>query len=323
MEILFYTCKKPDLVERVRTGLPELTVTLADTERELPEAIARADILVTANRPYNAAAARIIREHGKRLKLIHFTTSGIDMALEHGLPDNVPVTNSSGTHANRIAQHAFGLLLALTRSFNEAVEARKRHEWAHDALASSMISIEHATLVVIGLGSVGQEVARKAKAFDMRVIGISRSTSPLPNVDEIRPRGRLIETLAEADVVMTTTVYDETSHHLLNAEGIAALKPHAMIVNVARGQLIDEAAMIAALKARRIGGAGLDVMTIEPLPKDSPLWDLSNVVLTYHNAAAGGEGQSEPIFAIIRENVARLKSGQPLIKRVHGPERAR
>jgi phosphoglycerate dehydrogenase-like enzyme len=323
MEILFYACKKPDLVERVRAGLPELTVSLAETEAELPAAIVRADILVTANRPYNAVAAPIIREHGKRLKLIHFTTSGIDIALEHGLPGNVPVTNSSGTHANRIAQHACALMLALTRSFNEASESRRRHEWAHDDLASSMISIERATLVVIGLGSVGQEVARKAKAFDMRVIGISRSTSPLPNIDEIRPRERLIETLAEADVVMTTTVYDETSHHLLNAEGIAALKPRAIIVNVARGQLIDEAAMIAALRERRIGGAGLDVMSVEPLPKDSPLWDMPNVVLTYHNAAAGGDGQSEPIFAIIRENVARLKTGAPLIKHVFGPDRAR
>jgi phosphoglycerate dehydrogenase-like enzyme len=322
MEILFYACKKPDLVELVRAGLPELSVVEVETEGELPTAVARADILVTANRPYTAAAARIIREHGRRLKLIHFNTSGIDNALQYGLPDGIPVTNSSGTHAYRIAEHAFALMFAVTRSLNQASDARRRHAWIHDELASSMISVAGATLAVIGLGSVGREIARKAKAFDMRVVGISRAPAPLPNFDEVRPRERLIETLAEADVVMTATVYDDSSHHLLNADGIAALKPRAVIVNVARGNLIDESAMIAALAAGRIAGAGLDVMAVEPPPTDSPLWDLPNVVLTHHNASAGGDDSSEPIYAILRENVARLTTGGPLIKRIYGPERA-
>jgi phosphoglycerate dehydrogenase-like enzyme len=323
MDILFYPCNKPELVARVRTDLPELRVSIAETEEELSAAIGATDILVTGNRPYTATAARIIREQGRRLKMIHFTTSGIDTALKHGLPDDVVITNSAGTHANRIAQHAFALMLALTRCLNDAGEARRRHEWAHDTLGPKMISLERATLALLGLGAVGQEIARKAKAFDMRVIGISRSTAPLPNVDEIRPRERLLETLAEADVVAFATVYDDTTHHMLNAEGFAVLKPRAMIVNVARGPLIDEEAMIAALRAGRIGGAGMDVMTVEPLPADSPLWDLPNVVMTPHNASGGGDGQVEGIFNIIRENLARLKAGQPAINRVYGPERAR
>jgi phosphoglycerate dehydrogenase-like enzyme len=324
MEILFYDCKRPELVERARARLTDLTVSVAETEDELRGAIERTNILVTTNRAYTKGAARIICEQGQRLQLIHFTTSGIDNALKHGLPDNVSVTNSAGTHANRIAQHAFALMLALTRGVNDAVEARRRHDWIHDTLGPKMLSLEHATLALVGLGFVGQEIARKAKAFDMRVIAISRSTKPLPDIDEIRPRDRLLETLAEADVVALATVYDETTHHMLNAAAIAALKPTAIIVNVARGTLIDEEAMIVALRAGRIGGAGIDVMAVEPLPAASPLWDLPNVVMTPHNASAGGgDGQNEKLFAIIEENLTRLKANQPVTRLAYGPERVR
>jgi len=128
MNILFYPCNKPELVERVRTSLPELGVSIGDTEDELQAAIGATDVLVTGNRPYTPTAARIIREQGRRLKMIHFTTSGIDTALKNGLPDGVVVTNSAGTHANRIAQHAFALMLALTRRLDDAVEARRHRE---------------------------------------------------------------------------------------------------------------------------------------------------------------------------------------------------
>jgi phosphoglycerate dehydrogenase-like enzyme len=324
MNILFHACNRPELVGRARKYLPEAEVLDSKTEGELRSVIASSNILVTTNRAYTATAAQIICEHGQRLQLIHFTTSGIDSALEHGLPENVPVTNSAGTHANRIAQHAFALMLALARGLNDALEARRQHQWIHDSLGPKMISLEGATMVLIGLGFVGQEIARKAKAFDMKIIAISRSTEPLANVDVIRPRDQILQALSEADVVALATTYDQTTHHMLNAEAIAALKPGALIINIARGQLIDESAMIEALRTNKIGGAGIDVMTIEPLPTDSPLWDLPNVVMTPHNASGGGgDGQNEKIFAIIKENIARLKTNQPVIRHAYGPERAR
>ena len=322
MNMLFYTSKETEIMARIAKAFPEIKITTADTDDELRARMPEADILVTSNRVYVPGPAKIIREHGQRLKWIQFTTSGVDKAVASGLPDSVPVTNAAGFHANRVAEHAMSLLLAVARRHREAGAARPRREWVRDEISPKMLSLEKATMVLIGLGSIGQSIARKAKAFDMRVIGISRSSDALPNIDEIRPRSRLVETMREADVVALSAVYDENTHGIVSAECIAAMKPTTIIVNIARGLLIDEGAMIAALKANKIYGAGLDVMAIEPLPADNPLWDMPNVVMTPHSAGAGGD-KTDPIVNIIADNLALFKAGQPLNKLVHGPATAK
>lgn len=322
MNMLFYTSKEAKIIARITKAFPEVKILTADTDDELRARMPEADILVTSNRVYVPGPAKIIREHGQRLKWIQFTTSGVDKAVASGLPDGVPVTNAAGFHANRVAEHAMSLLLAVARRHREAGAARPRREWVRDEISPKMLSLEKATMVLIGLGSIGQSIARKAKAFDMRVIGISRSSDTLPNIDEIRPRARLVETMREADVVALSAVYDENTHGIVSAECIAAMKPTTIIVNIARGLLIDEGAMIAALKANKIYGAGLDVMAIEPLPADNPLWDMPNVVMTPHSAGAGGD-KTDPIVNIIVDNLALFKAGQPLNKLVHGPATAK
>ena len=322
MNMLFYTSKETKIIARIAKAFPEVKITTADTDDELRARMPDADILITSNRVYVPGPAKIIREHSKRLKWIQFTTSGVDKAVASGLPDGVPVTNAAGFHANRVAEHAMSLLLAVARRHMEAGAARPRREWVRDEITERMLSLEKATMVLIGLGSIGQSIARKAKAFDMRVIGISRSSDPLPNIDEIRPRSRLVETMREADVVALSAVYDENTHGIVSAECIAALKPTAIIVNIARGLLIDEKAMIAALQANKIYGAGLDVMATEPLPPDNPLWDMPNVVMTPHSAGAGGD-KTDPIVNIISDNLMLFKDGKPLNKLVHGPATAK
>lgn len=318
MNMLFYTSKEKDIIERIAKAFPDLTILTADSDDELRKAMPDADILVTSNRVYVPVAAKIIREGAKRLKWIQFTTSGVDKAVASGLPEGIPVTNAAGFHANRVAEHGMSLLLAVARRHMEAAAARPRRQWVRDEISPKMLSLEKATMVIIGLGSIGQSIARKAKAFDMRVIGISRSSGPIPNIDEIRPRTRLVETMREADVVALAAVYDESTHQILSAEAIAALKPTSIIVNIARGLLVDEPAMISALRANKIYGAGLDVMATEPLPPDSPLWDMPNVVLTPHSAGAGGD-KTDPIVSIIADNLTLFKAGKPLNKLVYGP----
>lgn len=318
MNMLFFTSKEKEIIERLAKAFPEVKILTADSDDELRKRMPEADILVTSNRVYVPGPAKIIRDGGQRLKWIQFTTSGIDKAVASGLPDGIPVTNAAGFHANRVAEHAMSLLLAVARRHMDAGAARPKRDWVRDEITPHMLTLEKATMVLIGLGSIGQSIARKAKAFDMRVIGISRSTDPIDNIDEVRPRARLLESLKEADVVMLSAVYDETTHHILNAAGIAALKPRAIIVNIARGLLIDEPAMIAALQANKIYGAGLDVMTVEPLNADSPLWDMPNVVMTPHSAGAGGD-KTDPIVNIIVDNLALFKAGKPLDKLVYGP----
>ncbi len=322
MNMLFYTSKEKEIMARIAKAFPEVTILTADSDDELRARMPDADVLITSNRIYVPGPAKIIREQGKRLKWIQFTTSGVDKAVASGLPDGVPVTNAAGFHANRVAEHAMSLLLAVARRHREAGAARPKREWVRDDITGRMLSLEKATLVLIGLGAIGQSIARKAKAFDMRVIGISRSRDPLLNIDEIRPRARLVETMGEADVVALSAVYDESTHGILNAACIAAMKRNAIIVNIARGLLIDEPAMIAALKANKIYGAGLDVMASEPLPPDNPLWDLPNVVMTPHSAGAGGD-KTDPIVTIISDNLLLFKAGKPLNKLVHGPATAK
>jgi len=318
MNMLFYTSKEKEIIERLAKAFPEVKILTADDDDELRKTMPEADILVTSNRVYVPGPAKIIRDFGKKLKWIQFTTSGIDKAVASGLPEGVPVTNAAGFHANRVAEHAMSLLLAVGRHHYDAFAARPKREWIRDEVTPHMLTLEKATMVLIGLGSIGQSIARKAKAFDMRVIGISRGKGPIDNIDEVRPRERLLETLREADVVMLSAVYDQDTHMILNAAGIAALKPRAIIVNIARGLLIDEPAMIAALKANKIHGAGLDVMTVEPLNAESPLWDMPNVVMTAHSAGAGGD-KTDPIVNIIADNLVLFKAGKPLNKLVHGP----
>ena len=318
MNMLFYTSKEREIIDRLIKAFPAVNIMTADTDDELRKAMPETDVLVTSNRVYVPGPAKIIREGAKRLKWIQFTTSGIDKAVASGLPDGIPVTNAAGFHANRVAEHAMSLLLAVGRRHMDAGAARPKREWIRDEVTPVMLTLEKATMVLIGLGSIGQSIARKAKAFDMRVIGISRSTDPIEFIDEVRPRARLAETLKEADVVMLSAVYDKDTHMIINAAGIASLKPRAIIVNIARGLLIDEPAMIAALKANKIYGAGLDVMTVEPLNGESPLWDMPNVVMTAHSAGAGGD-KTDPIVNIIADNLALFEAGKPLNKLVHGP----
>jgi phosphoglycerate dehydrogenase-like enzyme len=307
-------------VRRV-SALPDINVLTANSNDELRARLPSAEVLITSNRIYEAEAAKIILDLGKKLRWIQFTTSGVDKAVKNGLPAGVPVTNASGFHARRVAEHAMSLLLAVIRRHGETFAARPRQAWVRDEVSPRTTSLERKTLLVIGLGAVGQDIARKAKAFDMRVIGVSRSAAPLPNIDAIYPRGEMLTAIAEADVVALGATYDDTTHHMIGAQAFAAMKPTAVLVNVARGLLVDEAAMIAALRDGRIFGAGLDVTSEEPLPAGSPLWSLPNVVLTPHIAGAGGDN-TEAVVKIFADNYARYRRGEPLTKLVHGPAAA-
>lgn len=168
--------------------------------------------------------------------------------------------------------------------------------------------------MLIGLGAIGQEIARKAKAFDMQVTGISRSVKPMPNVDRIRSRAELVAACAEADIVLMAALYEADADRLLSRTAIEAMKPAAYVINVARGALIDEDALIDALQAGRIAGAGLDVTVEEPLPPGHRLWSMSNVLFTPHIAGAGSNGTGEGIPSVVTGNLRRWIAGEPLLK---------
>lgn len=281
---------------------------------KLGAALAGAEILVVNNRSYAADIAEIVRNHGTALRWIHFTTSGIDNGLKHGFPSGVVVTNVAGLRAFSVAEHAMMLMLAVVRRVKDTEAARAGEAWIRDAITPRMENLSGKHLVIVGLGSIGRDIARKAKAFDMRVTGVSRTGEAVPNVDCIVPREELVAACAEADIVVVATTHDAAAEKIIGRPAIAAMKPSAFLVNVARGPLVDQAAMVEALQARRIAGAGLDVVATEPLPAGDPLWSLDNVVLTPHVGGAGGNARGSGIAAIFAENLARWLNGEPLTR---------
>jgi phosphoglycerate dehydrogenase-like enzyme len=207
------------------------------------------------------------------------------------------------------------LLLASFRRWRDIEAARAKGEWIRERMHETIRTLEGATLVIAGFGSIGQEVARKAKAFDMRVVTVTRTGRKGPTVDEAVTRDRLHEVLPSADALVLCLPVEPGTVHFIGAAEFDRMKPDAVLVNVGRGELVDEAALVRALDKRRIGGAALDVTTAEPLPPDSPLWRMENVLISPHVAGTGKDG-SEVFDKIFAENLARYRSGRPLLHAV-------
>ncbi len=295
-------------------AFPQIHLDYACEAKELPRKLPGVEILITANRCYEPDAAALIRTHGGALKWIQFITSGIDKAVASGLPGGVVVTNLAGLRAFAVAEHALSLMLGLVRQIRQSERAFARRDWARDELASGMNNLAGKHLVILGAGAIAQDIARKAKAFDMHVTGISRTLTPLANFDAIKPRAALTETARGADVLLVAALADDSTHKIISREIIAALPRHAFIVNIARGSLIDEAALIEALRTGRIAGAALDVQENEPVPADHPLWSLDNLLLTPHVSGAGSQGTGATHASMFADNLKLWLAGQRLDK---------
>jgi phosphoglycerate dehydrogenase-like enzyme len=311
MPILIFLTSNLELIPLLKGALPEQAFIVVDTGEAMAERIGEAAGLIVSNGLYTPENARIIRERGKRLQWIQFTTSGVDIAIASGLPEGVVVANAAGANAVAVAEHAMALLLAVARRIPDAVVARTAKKWPRREMMNRMVSLDGLTMALVGVGAIGREIARKAKAFDMKVIAITRSTGPVPNVDELRPRARIRETVGITDVVCLATGYDASSHGMIDATTVAAMKPGAIVVNIARGQMIDERALIAALREGRLYGAGIDVAEVEPPDAASELWTLPNVIMTPH-AAGGGGIKIGKLADIVARNIRAWRAGKPL-----------
>lgn len=315
------TYRHDDVHLQLGNHFPGIGMQAAWSEDEMAAILPGADIAILNNRICTPELGEVLREHGRDLKWIQFISSGIERGIEMGLPD-VPVTNATGVKSPALAEHAITLLLALGRRVPDFVEARKRRSWIRLDVHSKMWCAEGKTLAVIGMGSIGRQVARKAKAFDMHVIGVSRAGQAGGDFDEVVPRERLNETLARADAAVICLPSDAETYHLIGAEQLAALGPRGFLVNVARGEIVDEAALAEALAARTIAGAALDVTDPEPPAPDSPLWTLDNVLLSPHVAGGGSTGYAR-FRALFAENLKRFEAGEPLLNQVSLPDPAK
>lgn len=313
--VYYHEASQPpeDLIEAVKE-FPQVELVAAGTPAELREALRGCEALIVNNRSYTADNAELIRDHGTALKWIQFSTSGIDNAMKNGLPSNVVVTNIAGLRAFAVAEQALMLMLGLVRRVRATEIARTQQTWARDEITPSMDNLAGKQLLIIGLGAIGREIARKAKAFDMKVTGISRTIETVPNVDQVLPRSELQAACARADMVAIAAGADADTGQLLDRDAIAALKPSAFVINIARGALLDEAALLDALQSGKLAGAGFDVMATEPLPKGHAFWNMDNVIITPHVGGAGNQGIGGGLGSIFADNLRRWFDGKPLTK---------
>lgn len=302
-----------DLVDALR-AFPQVTLVATGNPDELSAALSGSEVLIVNNRSYSPDNAKIIRENAASLRWIQFSTSGIDNGAKHGFPSGVVVTNVAGLRAFSVAEQALTLMLALVRQVRAIEKARDHNDWCRDAVTPAMDNLAGKKLVILGMGAVGQDVARKAKAFDMHITGVTRSSDEMRCVDRLRPRSELVAACAEADMVLIAAGHDTTTDKIFGAEALAAMKPTAYVVNVARGQLVDETALIEALREKKIAGAGLDVTFDEPTPKDHPFWGMPDVVLSPHVGGAGSAGTGGGLGAIFADNLELWLKGEALNK---------
>jgi phosphoglycerate dehydrogenase-like enzyme len=253
-----------------------------------------------------------------RLRWIQAPAAGVGHLLyPEMVASGVLLTRASGIRARPIAEHVLGVTIALARQFPIALHHQARHEWIQDRLEGSGMSairtLQGARMGIVGLGAIGLEVARVAAAFGFRVSAMRRHVGgTLPEgVDEQLAPGALPALLAKSDVVVLCAPLTDQTRGLIGAREIAQMKRGALLVNVGRGKLVVDEAVVEGLRSGHLGGAALDVFTREPLDSASPYWDLPNVIVTPHTSGSM-EDYYTPLVALFSDNLRRFDRGQPL-----------
>ena len=241
----------------------------------------------------------------KRLRWIQCMGAGVERLLVPELPPAVRVTRAAGIFGPWMAEYTIGWCLWVTQKMDRFRASQRQRRWE----PVDPIPLRGQTLCVVGLGDIGGSVAKAARALGMRVIGVTRSGRPSRDVRRVYRTTALRAALARADFVVLTLPLSDETRGLLGRAELAAMKPAAWLLNLARGPIVGEAALVDALRARGIGGAVLDVFDTEPLPADHPLWGLDNVVVTPHISGPSTPREIGPIF---NDNLRRYAANRPL-----------
>ncbi|HEY3248707.1 MAG TPA: D-2-hydroxyacid dehydrogenase, partial [bacterium] len=245
----------------------------------------------------------------RALRWVHSSGAGVERLLVPPiLGDNVILTDSSGIH-QAMVEHVFALMLAFARRLHTAVRLQLAHRFEHYAIQGEELGGR--TLGILGLGAIGRDIARTAPAFEMRVIGIKRVPGPIEGVDVVLPPEGLHDVLREADYVVVALPLTRATRHLMGEREFRAMKPSAVLINIGRGAIVDEPALITALREGWIAGAGLDVFEHEPLPVDSPFYDMVNVIITPHTAGSSPQ-YFERMTSLFCENLRAFLDGRPM-----------
>jgi phosphoglycerate dehydrogenase-like enzyme len=262
-----------------------------------------------------ATTLRRLLAAAPRLRWLHTPSAGVDgLLIPEVLERKIVLTNSAGAHAIPIAEFVLLGMLGHAKRARDLAALRPENAW-EQGRTLHLGELYEKTLLILGLGHIGQEIAQRAAAFGMRVIGSRRRPAPIAGVERVVGEDEWRALLPEADYLVIATPLTSATRDMLDAAALAQLRPDAYLVNIARGEIINTPALIAALEQGRLAGASLDVLPEEPLPPEHPLWRTPNVWITPHISASSPR-TSERAIAIFLENVRRDMAGQPFINLV-------
>lgn len=308
--------KAPD-VERLRSAVGADALITTRSMQGLVKALQahpETDVLCVYGAPDN------LLELAPRLRWVALSSAGAEHTLEQPWarsPHAPLITTANGVHAVSISEHVFSGMLLWARHWPEMLNLQRERRWPEGGFYSNELvgrELADATLLVVGLGAIGRRVAQLGRAFGMRTLATRRSATADasdPDVDALYPMDQLDEALAQADYIVLAVPSTPETQALINAERLAHVRKGALLVNIARGAVVDEPALLAALNDGRLGGAVLDVAAQEPLPPESPLWTAPNVIISPHVSGRSSR-YSERLTDLMLDNIARYRDGRPL-----------
>ena len=304
----------PELAAAVRQQFPEMRVADLPHYDQITSELPDTDIFVGLTlRPEQLREA-------KQLKWVHTTSAGVGQLMYPEFRSSgIVLTNASGVHAPNMAEHIAGMMVAMARDFPGAMRYQANKKWAQQEIWDGPArprELSGAVALIVGFGAVGRAVAERLRGFRMRIWAVTRSgEADALLAERAFPVTELNVALPSADYVILAAPETRETHYLMGTEQLGAMKRSAILVNVARGSLVDQTALVAALEKRAIGGAALDVASPEPLPPESPLWSFENVFISPHTS-----GISERIWQreaeLLIDNLGRWFRGEPLRNRV-------
>lgn len=252
----------------------------------------------------------------KKLQWVNSFSAGVNPIMD-GTISKLPIrlTNAKGIHGKTMGVTTMGYIISFLRHFPKLLTQQKAHVW-DKSCASTLREPTGLTVGIIGAGAIASEVARLCKAMDMTVLGVKRSVTPLENYDKVYSNTEMDEVLAVSDFVVLLTPLTDATRGLIGAEQLAKMKSSAVLINIARGPVVDTAALVDALQRGVIAGAALDAVDPEPLNADSPLWDMENVIITPH-CSADSTLYMDRAMAQFCENIRHFEKGEPLFNEIN------
>lgn len=301
LTVLVYHADEADEYARlVRAPRGRVAVKVAAKPEDAAAVIADADVLYAWKLPPS-----LYRE-ATRLRWLQAMSAGVEWALVPEVPAGVTITRAPGIFGPWMAEYALGWMLWVSQRMRQYLDAQRERRWIGTVMPDRL---RGKTLAIVGLGDIGRAIARAASGLGMRVVGVSRSGRAVPGIERVWRLGGLTRALGAADFVVLAVPLTRDTRGLIDARALAAMRPSAWLLNVARGPIVAEDALVRALTDRRIGGAVLDVFDEEPLPAAHPLWALPNVVITPHISGPSTPDEIAPIF---NDNLARFLAGRRL-----------